>query len=139
MKGDAASGTAGAETREELEAKLREAQLLLRAILDTLPITVARYDREGVFTFQDGKGLAAVGMKPGQLLGANVIELCGDDPELRESHPAGARGEGLVQPLRGATASDGRHGTSPCATATGEPDGMITISPGRLRGEGQRG
>ncbi|WP_437535208.1 STAS domain-containing protein [Sorangium sp. So ce726] len=127
MKGDAESNTTRADTREELEAKLREAQLLLRAILDYLPITVCKYDREGVFTFHDGKGMEAAGMKPGQLLGTSVFELVANDPETLEINR---------QALAGKSAYNNydAHGTAwetwhiPVRDSSGEPDGMITLS-----------
>ncbi len=127
MVGEEKMTTAGAETREELEAKLREAQLLLRAILDYLPISVCKYDRVGTFTFQDGKGLERVGVKPGQLLGANVLELYAD-------HPEGS--EGIRQGLAGRAS----HGVLdaldtvwdtwfvPVRDERGEPDGLISIN-----------
>ncbi|WP_437815477.1 PAS domain S-box protein [Sorangium sp. So ce1078] len=109
------------------EAKLREERLLLRAVLENLSITVCRFDREGVITFQEGKGLSVIGMKPGQLVGANVHVLYA-------SHREGA--EGILQALAG-NASHSVYevrGTAwetwhiPVRDDRGKPDGMINIT-----------
>ncbi|WP_437625718.1 STAS domain-containing protein [Sorangium sp. So ce1151] len=138
----AEGATGGPDAQGESEAKLREAQLVLRAILDNLPISVARYDREGVFTFQDGKGLGAVGMKPGQLVGANVLELYRDHEEGFEDLRRGLAGEPThrVYEAHGAEAHGAEaHGAEahgavfetwqvPVRDDGGEPDGLVTIT-----------
>lgn len=127
MTAEQTSATTGAETREALEAKLREAQLLLRAILDYLPISVCKYDRAGTFTFQDGKGLERVGVKPGQLLGANALELYADHPESSEGIRQGLAGRASHSVI---DARDTVWDTwfVPVRDARGEPDGVISIS-----------
>ncbi|WP_437666821.1 STAS domain-containing protein [Sorangium sp. So ce1182] len=119
--------TGGADAQGEREAQLREAQLLLRAILDNLPISVARYDREGVFTFQDGKGLGAVGMKPGQLVGANVLELYRDHEEGLEALRRGFSGEPTheVYEVHGAVFETWQ---VPVRDDGGEPDGLVSVT-----------
>jgi rsbT co-antagonist protein RsbR len=64
-----------ASDAEALEKRCRDQELLLRAIQDHLPIVVWRIDRQGVCLHHDGKGLAAVGLTPGQFLGANLLEM----------------------------------------------------------------
>ncbi|WP_437930210.1 STAS domain-containing protein [Sorangium sp. So ce291] len=126
-QGGAGATTTGEPTREELEAKLREAQVLLRAILDHLPITVCRYDREGVFTFHDGKGLEVVGAKPGQCLGANVFELFANHPETVETNRLALAGKSSYTNYDAYGAAwETWH--LPVRDGGGEIDGMITIS-----------
>ncbi|WP_155797912.1 PAS domain-containing protein, partial [Sorangium cellulosum] len=79
--GGASMSMSGAEIENEPEAKLGEAELLLRAVLDNLPVAVCRYDREGIFRFHDGKGLEVSGIKPGEHLGKSVYELYAGAPE----------------------------------------------------------
>jgi rsbT co-antagonist protein RsbR len=55
----------------ELEKNSR----LLRIIIENLNICVWAIDSNGVFTYHDGKGLAAAGLKPGQFVGKNVFDL----------------------------------------------------------------
>ncbi|WP_437489867.1 STAS domain-containing protein [Sorangium sp. So ce1014] len=127
MVGEEKMTTMGALTREELEAKLREAQVILRAILDNMPITVCMYDREGIFTFHDGKGLEAVGVKPGQFLGTSVLELFANVPETLEVNRQALAGKSAYNVYDG-------HGTAwetwhvPVRDSNGEPDGMLTLS-----------
>jgi rsbT co-antagonist protein RsbR len=59
------------EGRVELEKNSR----LLRIIIENLNICVWAIDSNGVFTYHDGKGLAAAGLKPGQFVGKNVFDL----------------------------------------------------------------
>ncbi|WP_437513180.1 STAS domain-containing protein [Sorangium sp. So ce1099] len=123
----AEGATGGADAQGEREEKLREAQLLLRALLENLPISVARYDREGVFTFQDGKGLGAVGMKPGQLVGANVLELYRDHEEGLNDLRRGLAGEAshTVYEAHGAVFETWQ---VPVRDDGGEPDGLVTVT-----------
>ncbi len=39
-------------------------------------------DRGGIFTFSDGKGLAALGLEPGQVVGMNAFDLYSSAPEV---------------------------------------------------------
>jgi rsbT co-antagonist protein RsbR len=48
---------------------------ILRAVLDTLPMSVWAVDREGDYVFHDGLGVELAGMKRGDLLGQNLWEL----------------------------------------------------------------
>src|SRR5689334_8075753 len=95
MKGDEASAAAGAEIQNEPEAELGEAELLLRAVLDNLPVSVCRYDREGIFRFHDGKGLeVSGGVRPGELLGKSVYELYAGSPGAAEAIRQAIEGKG---------------------------------------------
>jgi rsbT co-antagonist protein RsbR len=60
-------------------ASLRRQEQLLRAILDNINVVVWALDRNGTFTFHDGKGLEAGGLKRGQFLGMNVFEIYPSD------------------------------------------------------------
>ncbi|WP_437959487.1 STAS domain-containing protein [Sorangium sp. So ce119] len=119
--------TAGDEIQNELAEDRGEAELLLRAVLDHLPISVARYDREGVFTFQDGKGLGAVGMKPGQLVGANVLDLYADHEEAVEDLRRGLAGEAShrIHEAHGVVFETWQ---VPVRDQRGQPEGLITVT-----------
>ncbi|WP_437736456.1 STAS domain-containing protein [Sorangium sp. So ce1335] len=83
-----------AESQNEPEASLGEAELLLRALLDNLPVAVCRYDREGIFRFHDGKGLEVSGVQPGAHVGKSVYELYASAPEAVESIRQAIAGKG---------------------------------------------
>jgi diguanylate cyclase (GGDEF)-like protein/PAS domain S-box-containing protein len=48
----------------------------LDAIVTNAPLWLFALDRNGVFTFSDGRGLAALGLRPDQLVGASVFKGC---------------------------------------------------------------
>lgn len=64
---------AAEEPRKEFQ--LTDPALLFRAMLDHCEISVTAYDLEGRFVFQDGKGIAASGMRPNQLLGQSIFDV----------------------------------------------------------------
>jgi two-component sensor histidine kinase len=39
------------------------------------------FDRHGVFTLSEGKGLVGLGIKPGEIVGRTIFEVYGDQPE----------------------------------------------------------
>ncbi len=64
-------------------AERRDAQLehvMLRVILDNLGMVVCAYARDGEYLFVDGKGLAVIGLQPGQLVGQNPFVMFADNP-----------------------------------------------------------
>ncbi|WP_437718921.1 PAS domain S-box protein [Sorangium sp. So ce448] len=65
--------------RGRLAEASRDDSIILRAILDHVPIAACKYDRDGVFTHHDGKGLENSGVKPGALIGKNVFDLYGSN------------------------------------------------------------
>jgi rsbT co-antagonist protein RsbR len=52
--------------------------LVLRAMLDHLDIIAWAVDKEGIFTFHDGKAVAAAGISRGQFVGHSVFDLFRD-------------------------------------------------------------
>ena len=81
--------TALKRLNEELEARVEERTLKLyqseqrlRTVISYAPIILFALDREGRFTFSDGKGLQAVGLKPGEVVGASIYEFYQDFPEI---------------------------------------------------------
>ncbi|AGP35569.1 STAS domain-containing protein [Sorangium cellulosum] len=124
MTGDEASAAARAEIQNEPEAEIGEAELLLRAVLENLPVAVCRYDREGIFRFHDGKGLElSGGVRPGEHLGKSVYELYAGSPEGVEAIRQAIEGKGshLVTKAHGLTWETWyvpvRHGGEPGAVS----------------------
>jgi rsbT co-antagonist protein RsbR len=69
------------------------AHKIYRAILENLPIMVGAVDTKGILLLGDGKGLEAVGVKPGQLVGMNVLEVYAGAPDVVENFKRASRGE----------------------------------------------
>jgi PAS domain S-box-containing protein len=74
------------------DAPLRSSQQRLRAILTSLPVLVVAYDRDKICTIAEGRGLAALGVRPEEIVGHLVDELLQDLPEMRDSSRAALDG-----------------------------------------------
>jgi rsbT co-antagonist protein RsbR len=67
--------------RDGSEAAQKQEAMLLRTLLDKLPILAFRVDQRGAITYQDGRGSEALGLAPGQLCGMSLFALYADRPE----------------------------------------------------------
>ncbi|WP_434040897.1 MULTISPECIES: PAS domain S-box protein [Sorangium] len=64
--------------RTEQVRRYQQKELILRTITQTLPIVVWAIDREGIFTFHEGKGVEGAGLRQGELIGKNVFAYYAD-------------------------------------------------------------
>ena len=71
------------ERRAVAEA-LQTSERRMRTVVENLEIVLFALDAEGVFTFSEGRGLEALGLQPGQVVGQSVFELYRDEPEVLE-------------------------------------------------------
>jgi PAS domain S-box-containing protein len=84
-------------TQQKLsEKKLFENQIRLQSILSNAPVIIFGLDTNGIFTFSEGKGLAALGLKSGEVVGQSAIELYKDFPSVVESLKRALKGEILT-------------------------------------------
>lgn len=67
---------------------LRASEGRLRMVTSQLPAIMWMLDRELRFTLSEGAGLAALGLKPGQVVGQTLAEFMGDGEDARESQEA---------------------------------------------------
>src|SRR5206468_2668482 len=58
--------------RKRVEEALRESEARLRAVIDEAPVVLFALDRAGTVTFSGGKGLARLGLEPGQRVGQPI-------------------------------------------------------------------
>jgi PAS domain S-box-containing protein len=72
------------EARRVQEA-LRLAEAQLRTVIAGSPIILFAMDRDGVITLSEGRGLARLGLEPGQHVGESVFELYRDYPRILEA------------------------------------------------------
>ncbi|XXX81401.1 PAS domain S-box protein [Sorangium sp. So ce134] len=105
----------------------RDHALLLRAILQHAPLVACKFDRNGVFTFHDGKGIERAGLTPGQLLGMNVLDLYGADQTSAESIRRALAGEATEMNTEAHGAS-WRSWFLPVLDERGAPDGAISVT-----------
>lgn len=77
-----------AALREALEAtrheqnRLQESEQRLRAVIEHAPIIVFATDRDGIFTLSQGRGLQALGLVPGEVVGKSAFEVYRDIPRI---------------------------------------------------------
>jgi PAS domain S-box-containing protein len=64
--------------RKQAEENLAESIRRLRTVVDGAPIVLYSFDRHGVFTLSEGKGLVGLGIKPGEIVGKTIFEVYGD-------------------------------------------------------------
>jgi PAS domain S-box-containing protein len=81
---------------KEAEEELRENLKLLQTIMRHAPIILCGVDRHGVFTLAEGKGLAGLGVKPGEYVGRSVFEVHRGMPEISQNYRRALAGEAFT-------------------------------------------
>jgi PAS domain S-box-containing protein len=79
--------------RKKAETALRESEERLRSIFRAARLIVWALDRQGIVTFSDGSGLAALGLKPGETVGRSIFELYAARPDILEQARQAIAGE----------------------------------------------
>ncbi len=79
--------------RKRAEEARRGSEERLRTVVTGAPIVLWALDRDGVFTFSDGKGLNALGLKPGEVVGRSVFDVYRDVPQILEYNRRALAGE----------------------------------------------
>jgi PAS domain S-box-containing protein len=67
----------------------------LSSVLMNAPLVLFRIDADGIFTLSEGKGLEALGLKPGEVVGQSAFELYRDIPEIPRKLKAALKGREL--------------------------------------------
>ena len=70
-----------------------ESQQQLVSILEHAPIVLFALDEDGTFLLSKGRGLEALGLKPGQVVGHSVFDLYADQPDVVASVRRALAGE----------------------------------------------
>jgi PAS domain S-box-containing protein len=83
------------ENYMKLFKELQKKNMEMGYILKNIPIILWSTDKEGVFTFSEGKGLTALGLKPGEIVGKSVFEFYKDFPDILENNRRALSGESL--------------------------------------------
>ncbi len=68
--------------RKQAEVALRSSQKLLQSVVTSAPVIVFALDRDGNFTLSEGRGLAALGLQPGQMVGASALAAYSEVPDV---------------------------------------------------------
>jgi PAS domain S-box-containing protein len=68
--------------RRRIEDSLRESEERYRTVVFHAPVVTFVTDEKGVFTLSEGKGLAKLGLQPGQVVGMSVFDVYRDYPTI---------------------------------------------------------
>jgi PAS domain S-box-containing protein len=68
--------------RKQMEEALRNSEARLQTIVSNVPVILFGLDRDGIFTFSEGKGLATLGLKPGEVVGRSAFEVYQAFPDI---------------------------------------------------------
>ncbi len=81
------------ETRKSVARALEESQQRMRAIINMAPLVIWAIDKEGVFTFSEGKILEKIELKPGEVVGQSLFELFKENKEIVRNARTALAGE----------------------------------------------
>ena len=114
------------EPRRVQEA-LREAEERLRTVVANAPVVLFAIDRHGVFTMSEGRGLAALGLQAGEIVGRSVFDVYSESPEVLAAIDRALCGEESTEVVTvGRLAFETRY--TPMRDAEGRPTGLIGIA-----------
>ena len=68
--------------RKAAETALRRSEESLRRVVASAPIVVFATDHRGIFTLSEGRGLGALGLLPGQVVGHSILDVYAEYPEI---------------------------------------------------------
>jgi len=108
------------------EEALRVNEERLRTVISNLPVVLAAVDRDGIFTLSEGKGLASVGMEPGQAVGMSIFDLYAGDSDNVEAAHRVLRGESFVTQIKVGDGVFESH-YAPIRNSDGEITGAIAV------------
>jgi PAS domain S-box-containing protein len=111
----------------DLNRQLVESEKRLRTVITGAPIVLWATDRDGIITVLEGRGLDALGLKPGQLIGMSIFELYDDLPTLHDSARRALAGQEFTEVLETANRA---YETQyiPMRTADGTLTGIVGLS-----------
>jgi len=123
--------------RQRAEESLSRREAHLRAVVNSAPVILFATDRNGIFTVSEGRGLAGLGLKPGQVVGISVFDVYLDRPDIHAYIRRALGGERLTVDVR-AGAAMFETAYAPLVAESGETVGMIGVATDvseRLRAE----
>ncbi len=112
---------------EQTAEALRQKEVQLATVVSGTPIVLFALDRAGTFTLSEGRGLQALGLAPGQVVGQSVFDVYSEMPELLEEIRAALAGRetNLTVPVRGLLFETR---LSPLRDGSGEVAGVIGVA-----------
>ncbi|HET6436868.1 MAG TPA: ATP-binding protein [Anaeromyxobacter sp.] len=94
--GEMAAAFQDITARKRAEEALAQEEARGRAVLRNVPVVQFAIDREGTFTLSEGRGLAALGLSPGEVVGRKVADVYRDNPRVLASFRRALLGEAFM-------------------------------------------
>ncbi len=82
--------------RKRSEEALRASEERLRTVATNAPVVLFALDREGRFTLSEGKGLEALGLQPGELVGLSAFDVYRETPSIGDNIRHALAGEAFT-------------------------------------------
>ncbi len=79
--------------RKRAEKALDESQEKLRNVINHTTVILWAIDKNGIFTFSQGKGLATLGLRPGEVVGKSLFQFYKHNKRLTSDARRALRGE----------------------------------------------
>lgn len=79
--------------RKQAQQAQQASEERLRMLIGNAPLVLYSFDRNGIFTLSDGKGLEKLGLRAGEVVGKSLFDLYRDFPEIVEDTRRALRGE----------------------------------------------
>jgi PAS domain S-box-containing protein len=110
-----------------VEEALRNAEERLRSVVANAPVVLFAIDEHGTFTLSEGQGLAALGLRPGQVVGCSAFELYAQHPQILANFRRAMAGESFMDRV---DVGDLSFETwyAPTRGPDGRPQGVIGVS-----------
>jgi PAS domain S-box-containing protein len=70
------------EDRKQAQKALQESEQRLRTVINHAPVVLWAIDKNGVFTFSEGRILNKLSLNPGEVVGHSIFELYADNKEI---------------------------------------------------------
>ena len=118
--GSVASGAIATDELVRTEERLRVVAL-------NAPIVLFSIDRDGRFTLSEGRGLEALGLRPGEVVGRSVFDVYASDADVIQNISRALSGETLTSTTRVGDMTFDTH-YAPIIDATGEVNGVVGVA-----------
>jgi PAS domain S-box-containing protein len=106
---------------------VRRSKERLEAVVSGAPIVLFAVDKDGTYTVSEGKGLEALGRRPGQVVGQSIFEVYRDTPAVGNAIRRGLAGETVTEEIQiGDLFYEGSYG--PLRGADGSIQGVIGVA-----------
>jgi PAS domain S-box-containing protein len=113
--------------RRRVEEALRKAEISLRTVVSHVPIVLFSIDADGIFTMSEGKGLQALGLQPGQVVGRSVFDVYEPFPHVLDMVRRALKGDEFTASVElGGITFETRY--SPLRDERGRVTGVIGVA-----------